>query len=89
MSHRRWVVCECVSVSQAHSASQYAVKVLAVTGNKCEVEWGYDRGDKKSVVGATTGDFEMSKMSKWEYRYNLGKSLASRPHTADWQLAGC
>jgi len=78
-----------VSVLQVHSASHYAVKVLAVEGKKCEVEWAYDEGDKTSVVGATTVDFAMKKMSKWDTRYNLGKSLASHPHTADWPLAGC
>ena len=78
-----------MSVLQVHSASYYAVKVLAVEGKKCLVEWAYDEEDKDSVAGQVTENFAMKKMSKWDTHYNLGKSLASHPHTADWQLAGC
>ena len=88
VSHRRWVVCECVSGLQKQSASQYAVKVLAVAGNKCLVEWGVDKLDKDSFPGEVIEDFDMNKMSKWDTLYKTGKSLTSHSHTADWQLAG-
>ena len=78
-----------MSVLQVHSASYYAVKVLAVKGKKCLVEWAYDEEDKDSVAGQVTENFPTRSMSKWDTRYNLGKSLASHPHTADCPLAGC
>ena len=78
-----------MSVLQAHSASQYAVKVLAVPGKKCFVEWAYDEEDKNSIPGEVSENFATRYMSKWDTHYNLGKSLASHPHTADWPLAGC
>ena len=70
-----------MSVLQVHSASHYAVKVLAVEGKKCEVEWAYDAQDSKSIPGEATDDFAMKKMWKWETLHGLGKSLASHPHT--------
>jgi hypothetical protein len=55
--------------------------VLAVKDKKCLVEWAHDEQDKDSIPGEATDNFAMKKMSKWDTRYNLGKSLASHPHT--------
>ena len=70
-----------MSVLQAYSASQYAVKVLSVDGKKCLVQWAHDAQDSKSIPGEATDNFAMRKMSKWETLHGLGKSLASHPHT--------
>ena len=70
-----------MSVLQAYSASQYAVKVLAVNGKKCLVEWAHDEQDKDSVKGEVTDNFATRHMTKWDTHYDLGKSLASHPHT--------
>ena len=79
-----------MSVLQAHSVSHYAVKVLSVRpGNKCFIEWAYDAEDPQSIRGQVTESLATRYMSKWDTRYNLGKSLASHPHTADWPFAGC
>jgi hypothetical protein len=68
-------------VLQVHSASHYAVKVLAVKGKKCLVEWAYDEEDKKSIPGEVTENFVTRSMSKWDTLHEMGKSLASHPHT--------